>query len=902
MSMSPKSLFRYFKDCYQADHESLSVRSIFSSNFKLKHLLKGSERIIEQHEVYAPLDHPKVEAILNELELNSLELDFCYTAIYILGKDQTGFGRQSNIASPLIFIPLKINRGEEVTVELQFSELRLNLELLRKFDLADGLSHDAFIEGAEQIIQSAGGLYGIKGLLDKYYPQLDSEALVEWPKLWSGARMQRQLSQTTETGQFSLVPAAAYLLVPKNQHTLSVLNDLEVMAEQDQFSAPLAALFEGKSISPKGTQSWWRHNLNKEQYQGLQNAFQYQNSIIVGPPGTGKSYTIANIAAEAISRQEKVLIASRNKPAVEVIRNILEKEYQLKDYLVQTSGHSYLRSLKARIARFLSGIQSRHAIKISDHELESLDLRIAAAEKRYNRQLDIELKRLKNNKVSKFGLSELLQHFWLHNAWRDYEAFFDYFLEILELRMLIQKRVQEYSQQKIRYYRHLHRNSHRSTISQYQDALNSSNFTELKTVLEQLEYEKLLDIFPIWLVHLQELNSLVPQKKELFDLLIIDEASQVDIAQALPAIQRAKRVVIVGDPMQLSHYSFLSRSKQKQFQIKHGFKDSSYLNYRDQSILDLYLQKLPSQDQVSFLREHFRSSPLLIGFSNEAFYQGQLEVLKSTPDHLQSSQIEIHALAGERNQDGVNVTEAEAIYRRLKGILKQQKAQVLKESIGILSPFSAQVRFLKSYLSERLDNQELRKHDLLIGGPYHFQGTERDIMLLSFAVDSKSHQAAFRHLNKAEVFNVSISRARSKVFVFHSLGDKRKKADGLLGKYLQFLESQKEEAYESDVKDAFATEVRKSLKRYQGYEVSYEAVPVAGMVLDVLVRYKEQYFFIDLIGFPGDFEGAFHFDRYQSLARIGIHSLPLHYSYWVKDPSAARQKLIQAIKKIYRKA
>jgi len=672
------------------------------------------------------------------------------------------------------------------------------------------------------------------------------------------------------------------------------------LAEENKFAPPLKALFEVNDPQTPGAESWWKSNLNIDQYQGLKNAFEYKNSIIIGPPGTGKSYTIANIAAEAISRQEKVLIASRNKPAVEVIRRILEREFALKDYLVQTSSRYYRSSLNARINRFLSGIGDRLAGSgpPAEGRLNYHQTTINEAESLYYKELNKELRRLDLGKKQKLNLPSFLEKIWLNSSIFQKKAdFLKYYLDLLEHRMQLQKEVKKYAKLKIRHSIYLNRNSHRSTIVRYQEALQSENFTQLKKILEDLEYEKLLDIFPIWLVHLSELNNVLPQKQEIFDLVIIDEASQVDIAQALPAIQRAKRVVIVGDSQQLRHYSFLSRNKQRLFREKRGLPNEEIFNYRDNSILDLYLKSVQEQDQVSFLREHFRSSPLLIGFSNQEFYEGQLQVLKATPSQLMQEHIEVHGTKGLRNREGINELEARKLMVALRKIIRRCEKDYLKTSIGILSPFSAQARHLGKLIKSELDPKIIKRHDITVGGPYNFQGSERDIMLLSFAVDDQSHPSAFIHLNKAEVFNVSISRAKSKLLIFHSLED-RKQRDSLLHRYLDYIDSHQPKSFNTEEQDQFAKEVRRALKKYSGYEISYEAQNIGGMTLDVLVRYKGDYYFIDLIGFPGDYEGAYHLHRYHTLSRVGIHSIPLLYSFWKKDPDKAKRSLINSIKDI----
>jgi superfamily I DNA and/or RNA helicase len=178
-------------------------------------------------------------------------------------------------------------------------------------------------------------------------------------------------------------------------------------------------------------------------------------------------------------------------------------------------------------------------------------------------------------------------------------------------------------------------------------------------------------------------------EKDLFDLVIMDEATQCDIASALPALYRAKNAVVVGDPNQLRHYSFVSKAQQVNLRTKCGLPEEKTFDYRNRSILDFYISKIPQQDQVSFLREHFRSSPSLIEFSNEQFYEGQLEVLKSTPKHTAENQLEIIEVSGSRNEKGVNETEAVAIIEKLKELVAKHTAFSKPPTIGVISPLSA---------------------------------------------------------------------------------------------------------------------------------------------------------------------------------------------------------------------
>lgn len=897
MSASPtaQNYFHFLHDCFEADSSRMIIRSVFQSKYKFRRILSGKEELLEQRLSFAPFDHPDAEKVEKELFTHRLEKSLYYGSIFVLGKHKSGFNPNTNIASPLLLIPIKIKGEEEKIIEFDWSEAQVNTEILQLLDLKrEDLGHKGFINELEEIISSDGGVYSIKTLLEKYYLNLDTEALFNWPLLWKSGQIQKELKATKLGDHFKMIPAACYIILDKQSHALGVLNDLEQMAESGNYNNALKKLILGESDSPSSaTDSWWRYQLNSEQYHAMQNALRYTNSVIIGPPGTGKSYTISVIAAESISRNQKVLIASKTKTAIEVIRSILEKEYGLERYLVQTSGRGYKNSLKRRIDWFLYGANYREETSFKESDLEFFDQKIRKAEEKYLKELELENQRLYFRENESSGLKEGIQKLWVNHPWRNLERYAANFLQILDLRKKMEDGIRLFSKQKIERTILENKNHHRDAIAKYREALSNDSFTQSQDLMNDLDYEKLLRMFPIWLVDLLELNKILPQEKELFDLLIIDEASQVDMALAMPAIHRAKRVLIVGDPHQLRHYSFLSTEKQKAFGTKYGVAQSIFSDYRNRSILDLYLNKVASQEQVSFLREHFRSSPALIEFSNQEFYNGQLEVLKSSPDHWQESQLQVIECGGTRNKDGSNKEEANAILKQLRALEKEyaDEGKKLSPSIGVLSPFSSQVKYLQNAISEKFDRPFLKKHQVLIGGPYHFQGSERDIVLISFALDENSHHSAFIHLNKAEVFNVAISRAISKLMLFHSFKKIPKNDDRLLFRYLDFVQAKPKPSAENTSKDQFANEFLDFIRAEKGFESAHLAHPIAGMVLDLLIKLNGKYHFIDLVGYPGDFEEGFHLERYQTLSRIGISSVPVFYSLWTKDSKAVKKQL-----------
>jgi superfamily I DNA and/or RNA helicase len=112
----------------------------------------------------------------------------------------------------------------------------------------------------------------------------------------------------------------------------------------------------------------------------------------------------------------------------------------------------------------------------------------------------------------------------------------------------------------------------------------------------------------------------------LFDVAIIDEASQCDIASCFPILFRAKRAVIVGDDKQLPHLSFLEKAKEQSFLSQYEIPDKYQLmwRFRTNSMFDLanYYSTSPV-----LLDEHFRSLYPIIEFSNREFYGSRLRIM-----------------------------------------------------------------------------------------------------------------------------------------------------------------------------------------------------------------------------------------------------------------------------------
>jgi len=137
------------------------------------------------------------------------------------------------------------------------------------------------------------------------------------------------------------------------------------------------------------------------------------------------------------------------------------------------------------------------------------------------------------------------------------------------------------------------------------------------------DFISLIDDFYVWIVTNLSARKSIPLEAKVFDIVVIDEASQCDILSALPLLYRAKSAIIIGDPNQLKNITILSSKKEKEIAKKHGVENLlPDWSYRSKSIYDLAESKLlDSGRQPQLLSFHYRCHPDIIGFSNNTLYE-----------------------------------------------------------------------------------------------------------------------------------------------------------------------------------------------------------------------------------------------------------------------------------------
>lgn len=427
-------------------------------------------------------------------------------------------------------------------------------------------------------------------------------------------------------------------------------------------------------------------------------------------------------------------------------------------------------------------------------------------------------------------------------------------------------------------------------------SLVSTKKRQQSHIMETEDFKPILEAFPCWCVTTFAISGSLPLKPGLFDVAIIDEASQCDIASCFPILYRAKKAVIVGDDKQLPHLSFLEKAKEQSFLSQYGIPEKYQLMWRFRTNSMFDLADYYSMNSV-MLDEHFRSLPPIIEFSNREFYGGRMRVMKKdVGDELVLETV--HVPEGKVDFDATrNLPEIETLVKRLYDIVveDERKNPDKPVSIGIISPFRAQVEQLKISVAKVLSDHMIKKHQIEIGTAHTFQGDERDIILMSWAFANNSFPQSLTFLQKPNLFNVAITRARYKVINFVSK-DPKELQDGLFRDYMSYIQeyTNKREALknckidENIYKNNLEKEIAEQI-RTLGHTVK-AGVEIAGLSADLLVDDK---LVIEVDGVEDNMKQQVSNMKKQAIIeRCGFNVRRVTYREWQYSSKACLDRLL----------
>ncbi len=294
-------------------------------------------------------------------------------------------------------------------------------------------------------------------------------------------------------------------------------------------------------------------------------------------------------------------------------------------------------------------------------------------------------------------------------------------------------------------------------------------------------FPKVAKLLPCWAVTSLSARGRLPFEPGLFDVAVIDEASQCDIASALPLLYRARRSVIIGDPLQLKHVSTVAPQQDRLLLVAHGLAEGrAAWAYSVNSLFDL-ARSFSRHDDIVNLRDHHRSHRDIINFSNRHFYRGNLRIA-TDHDALKSPRsrgpavrwLDVRGKVTRPSGGGaLNLAEAVATVAELRKLVV---AEEYGGSVGVVTPFRAQANRIRVLVhQDRELAQRLASLQFVADTVHGFQGDERDVIFFSPVVSAGVGESTLRFLKgHGNLFNVAVTRARSELRV---VGDRQAALD-----------------------------------------------------------------------------------------------------------------------------
>lgn len=627
---------------------------------------------------------------------------------------------------------------------------------------------------------------------------------------------------------------------------------------------------------------------NNSQYKAVKNAMENQISVIQGPPGTGKTQTILNIIANILMQGKTVQVVSNNNSATEnVYEKLSSPKYNL-GFIVATLGKTenkkqFIENQEADYPDFSMWIekenpeiirtkikeQSIQLKEIFDKQEELACLRQELSQlvteleyfDQYVEESDVNIERLSNQKT-------LSSNAWME-LWQECQLLSEEEKTIgilFKIRTFFKYRIRNWNFYKqdmskiITTFQAMFYRAKKVEVSEkiagLEESLENVGKEKIDELCEQsmkvlkdslarkYEHKGSREIFseedlwkrsddvlaeyPVILSTTFSSRSSLNSNK-IYDYLIMDEASQVDIATGALALSSARNVVIVGDTKQLSNVvkgSVKIRAKKifDSFNISDGYR---YTNSFLQSVLDV----MPNVTQT-LLREHYRCHPKIINFCNQKFYRGELIVM--TEDHGEKDVLSaVKTVVGNHARDHYSQRQIDVIKNEIipRYVLDPQET-------GIIAPYKNQVNALEREIDD-IDDATVHK----------FQGREKDCIILSTVDDQISD-----FVDDPYLLNVAVSRAKKKLLLVVT-GNKQAKERNITD-LIEYIQYNNFEVVNSRIYSVFDylykqyTEARKTYLQKRKRISAYDSENLMYALLEDVLR-DNKYSSLDvLIHFP----------------------------------------------------
>ena len=511
--------------------------------------------------------------------------------------------------------------------------------------------------------------------------------------------------------------------------------------------------------------------INMDQLLAIHNAMKYPVAYIQGPPGTGKTNTIINTIVTAFFNERTVLFASyNNHPINGVYEKLSQMKYRGKTIpfpILRLGNHEKVKEALVTIGRLYDSVRN---VKVFEGTLDrnkddrkKRARRLSELLKRYEELLDLKERQETMERLvdyeRKNGLSAQMLPFEADLSGRQRRQ--------LEKKMTQAGTVSEEEAialldddteelKKYLYY----------TSARYIQKINSPRNAGLREILEMEDEEKRVDAFSKYLSkkeNIARLQKIFPviattcisahrlgEPEPMFDMVIMDEASQCNTAVSLVPIVRGESLMLVGDPQQLNPVILLSDAVNEKLKKRYSVADE--YDYRKNSIYKTYLACDAVSDEI-LLHNHYRCHKSIIEFNNRKYYNSKLKIKSES--------------VGNEPLSYVDMTDAFADYKNTAPAEAREIARYAAEhrdkSIGVITPFVNQ---------KKLIEEELKRAGVTgvtCGTVHAFQGDEKDVVLFSTAITDQTQAGTYEWLkNNKELINVATSRAKEQLILLSS--------------------------------------------------------------------------------------------------------------------------------------
>ena len=508
--------------------------------------------------------------------------------------------------------------------------------------------------------------------------------------------------------------------------------------------------------------------INLDQLLAINNAMKYPVAYIQGPPGTGKTNTIINTIVTAFFNERTVLFASyNNHPINSVFEKLLQMEYRGRKIPFPVLRVGNVDKVKEAIKYIQNVYAQVQTITVFESTLDrNKDDRIARAKrlssllKRYEDILDLKERQETLNRMVEYQnrvkASLEMVSFQADLQGRQLKQVQDKLGALGEVTdrealALLDQNLEEL-------YKYLF-----YTSARYIKRLDEEKYKELRYILFEENPETQVASFNKYLSkteHVKKLQRIFPvmittcisahklgEPEPMFDMTVIDEASQCNTAVSLVPIVRGENLMLVGDPQQLNPVILLDEMANQKLRKKYHVAEE--YDYRKNSIYKTFLACDAVSDEV-LLHNHYRCNRKIIEFNNQKYYNSKLNICSGSTERQPLVYMDVKSNPG-RNKNTAD--------REVEEIVQYAKRNQGK-AIGVITPFVNQ----RKLIEEAIRRENLQ--NVVCGTVHAFQGDEKDVVLFSTAITDQTQAGTYEWLkNNKELINVATSRAREKLIV-----------------------------------------------------------------------------------------------------------------------------------------